>query len=313
MTDPDDTTRSRPRRTGALSLTAAAGAAVLVAGAAIEMATGLLDGAVADTRREVRILLNLPKQWDVADRLPSAAGRAVVPCPTGRDPVVLAIGGQSNAANTNSSVAVRAPSAEVVTFHEGRCYASAEPMLGATGGRGSLWPALGDRLAAERGRPVVLLNGAVGGTEFTDWLDRRSGYLDALEARIAQAASRGFAPDLILWHQGETDAVVSSGYRENLGKLQRLTGELLDAAPGARLYLFRTSRCRRGQGGRPVEAMTRAQTHVAEADARIVAGMDTDALGDDFRWDGCHFNGRAREAIVEEVASDLLGLLDERG
>lgn len=314
MADGDrDRGRSEGGGAGAPAAAVLGALVVLVVGAVIEASTGVVDGTVDRTRREARILLNLPKDWDAARRLPSAEGREPAPCPADRDPVVIVVGGQSNAANTNSSFAERAPSDEVVTFLDGACYRASEPMLGATGRGGSLWPALGDRLAAALGRPVVFLNAAVGGTEFSDWLDRRSGYLDALEGRIAAAAGAGLAPDLVLWHQGETDAAVSSGRAESVGKLTRLTDALLEAAPGAPLYLFRTSRCRRGDSGEPVPMMTAAQTEVAHARPEIVPGMDTDALGDDFRWDGCHFNGRAREVVVEEVTADLLGLLRAPG
>ena len=285
----------------------ALGAAI---GAAVEMRTRLASELAAEARRGVRVALDLPKDWDASDRLPAADGAAAVPCPAERDPIVIATGGQSNAANTNSGADEREPSPDVLTFHEGACHLAASPMLGATGGRGSLWPALGDALAARTGRPVVFVNGAVGGTEFTDWLDPRSGYLAALEDRIAGAAAAGMAPDLLLWHQGETDAAVSSGAEESEAKLTALTAALLEAAPGATVYLFRASRCRRGEeGGEPVPFLTEAQTHVAEADPRIVAGMDTDALGDDFRWDGCHFNSAGREAIVKAVAPELAALL----
>ena len=81
---------------------------------------------------------------------------------------MVVVGGQSNAANSNSSLGGRELRRDVLAFHEGACAPAASPMPGATGYGGSLWPELGDALADGSGRPVVLLVGAVGGTEFSD-------------------------------------------------------------------------------------------------------------------------------------------------
>lgn len=285
----------------------ALGCAALLAATAAEMRADALSDALAFAKRTTRVTLDLPKHWVPEGRFPDMAGREVVPCPGPvDDPLVVVAGGQSNAANSNSALDDREPRADVLAFHDGACTRAASPMPGATGVRGSLWPALGDALADGEGRPVVLIVGAVGGTEFSDWLDPRSGYLPTLAGRIEAARARGLSPDVLLWHQGETDAAVSSGRSESEVKLARLADRLLAAAPEASLYLFRTSRCRRGDLGEPVPFMIEAQTAVAEAHPRIHPGMDTDALGDDFRWDGCHFNSLGRTAIVEEVSADLM-------
>jgi hypothetical protein len=53
----------------------------------------------------------------------------------------------------------------------------------------------------------------------------------------------------------------------------------------------------------------RVQTEVAEENDRIVAGMDTDILGNDYRWDMCHLNSLGRAAIIEQIVPELAGLL----
>lgn len=284
---------------------------VLALGLAVATQTRFGSNLWSDLKRDVRVALDLPKDWTGLERRPSPEGREVVECP--RDALVIGVGGQSNAGNSNPEPDPREPSPKVLSFHQGACTIARSPLLGSSGTGSSVWPALGDALAAETGRTVVLVAGAVGGTEFTDWLDRRSGYLDAFEAGLRGAAEAGLPPRMVLWHQGETDAVVSSGVEESTKKLTALTDALLEAAPEATLYLFRASRCRRGEeGGEPVPFLVEAQTRVAEASDRIVLGMDTDVLGEDHRWDGCHFNFVGREAIARQVSKDLVALLDEK-
>ncbi|PZR00293.1 MAG: hypothetical protein DI533_06840 [Cereibacter sphaeroides] len=73
------------------------------------------------------------------------------------------------------------------------------------------------------------------------------------------------------------------------------------------LYLFRASRCDRACGSAHLRT---AQTAVAAANPRIVAGMNTDNLGYDYRWDACHFNDEGRAAILAEVVPAIAMLIE---
>ena len=260
-------------------------------------------------KRHVRERLGLEKRWmQPARRDPGDRDRA--DCPAPDEALVLVTGGQSNAANTNSSLSRVPAGRPVFTWYRGACWRTRDPVLGAGGRGGSLWPDLGARLSAALDRPVILLNGAIGGTQVADWVDRRSGYLDNLEGAMADIRDAGYRVDWILWHQGETDAAVIESRAPFETALTELTQELEQAAPEALIYMFRASRCGRRGGpdsdkGRMV---TGAQTAVAGADPRVVAGMDTDVLGPDFRRDGCHFNGFARDRVNAVVLRDLVAL-----
>ncbi|MEM7645023.1 MAG: sialate O-acetylesterase [Pseudomonadota bacterium] len=293
--------------------------AVLLVGAGV--AAGLLLALEAPGLRqtyiqakyELRETLGLEKSWA---RLPSAAqaeGRETVDCPDPAETLVVVTGGQSNAANVIPAPAQAGPEATV--WFDGACYPAADPVLGATGGQGSLWPPLADRLAAGADAPVLLINGAVGGTQVGDWVDDRSGYYSALAGRIATARDAGYEPRLILWHQGETDAAVERDMERFRGRLDALTADLLAEMPAAQLYLFRTTKCIGPVRADGVPAIRDVQSAVAEGNDRIVPGMDTDELGRDFRWDTCHFNSLGRREIVERVAGDLLDLveMEEKG
>lgn len=286
-------------------------AASLVAAFALGVVAGVLvpalEAAVIEARREVRVALGLPKQWRVVPTSPQAAEREAVPCPAPGEAVVVVTGGQSNAANTNSRLTAAAPDAPVWTFWQGACYRTEDPVLGATAWGGSLWPAFGEALHEALGRPVLFVHGAIGGTQVSDWLDERSGYLAALTGRIEAARAAGHEPDWVLWHQGETDAAVHTAMEPFRDELARLAEAVLEAAPEAQLYMFQASKCigpRRAEG---VAHIREAQAAVAHAHDRIQLGMNTDELGDDLRWDTCHFNSMGREAVVPRVVGNLVG------
>lgn len=257
----------------------------------------------------VREGLGLQKDWVALPGPDQAEGRKPVACPDPLRAVVLVTGGQSNASNAVPVLADTPPPDEVVVWFDGRCWPAADPVLGATGADGSLWPPLAAEVAAELDRPVLLVNGAIGGTQVGDWLDPRSGYRAALMGRVQEAQAAGFEPDLVLWHQGETDA----GAERDMARVERRFGDLADGLlvgmPEARLYLFRASKCIGANRAEGVAGIRDAQTAVAESRDRVVPGMDTDALGNDFRWDTCHFNSLGRAAIVNEVAPEVADLL----
>jgi lysophospholipase L1-like esterase len=186
-------------------------------------------------------------------------------------------------------------------------------VLGASDLRGSLWAALAQRLSLRIQRPVVVIAVARGSTTFADWLDPQSGHLRALAVQAQAAAELGLPPNLILWHQGENDAASVDRLAAARAELTRLIDALFEnahSAPDARLMLYRVSICRQNPEGNP--AFAKMQSEIASADSRILLGPDTDRWGKRFRHDGCHFNARGRDAVVEETLHSLGPWLDQR-
>ncbi len=131
-------------------------------------------------------------------------GKTEIPCPDPARAIVLVGLGEGLLANGASNLS-RPDTNQVVNLFEGRCYRLSDPVLGATGETGSLWPQLATRLAEETGRPVAVLALAVHDTSILDWTgpdSRATAY--ALE-QIAAARVNGFRPTALLWSQGRSD------------------------------------------------------------------------------------------------------------
>ncbi len=156
---------------------------------------------------------------------------------------------------------------------------------------------------------MLFINGAVGGSQIGDWVDTRSGYYDALVGRVSEAHDSGYVPQLIMWHQGETDAAVE----RDMERVEHRFGVLADMLhadlPEASIYLFRASKCIGNGRENGVQGITDAQTRAAEQRDWVVPGMNTDELGNDFRWDTCHFNSLARSEILKRVIPEISALL----
>jgi hypothetical protein len=264
---------------------------------------------LTDARRTVRVTLGLPKIW-VREYNVDLTGHTRLPCPTG-DPIVIVTGGQSNAANSFDPVTDATPVKNAYMFFDGHCFALRSPVLGATSTRDSLWPRLGAELVATTRRPVVFINGAVGGSQLGDWLDDRSLYRQWLLERVRGAAALGMTPDLILWIQGETDAatrIKPSLYVDQMRELIRRFGQ--ESPSGhAKWVLYRSTRC----GERPNNGadMERALTEFTDESSndRIHAGPRASSLDNRFRRDQCHFNSRGRDWLVDETMKVIVPLI----
>ncbi len=288
-----------------------AAAATLLAAVAAGAVWGFSSSWPEDTYKNVKFAVReaagLPKFWQP---VPGMTGNHVkVPCPNAADTLVIATGGQSNAANSNTSLSGTTPDQHAYDWYAGACYIAQDPVPGASGTMGSLWPTIGADLARRLNRPVLMIHGAIGGSQVADWLDPRSGYYAGLGSQIDGARAAGFEPSLVIWHQGETDASRNPTLDDIAFDFGGLTDRLLTDLPTARMYLFQASKCTGHIRRHGLPAVRDAQRLVAESRSRVVAGLDTDALGDDYRWDSCHFNSLGRDAIRKQLVPELAALL----
>ncbi len=209
-----------------------------------------------------------------------------IECPAGPPsaaPVVLLILGQSNAANYGET---RGRSTSGALWFDGRCYGVADPLAGGSGRGGSIWSRL-PTLARERSskRELVLVVHAADATRIADWIAR-----DAISRRLAEVVTairaHNLAISAVLWQQGEADAQAGTDADSYAAGLTTLVQGLRDQGIAAPVLLARSTRCRSGGS----DAVRGAMARVAQGDAGVLLGPDTDSLGDAFRFDGCHFN-----------------------
>jgi hypothetical protein len=207
-----------------------------------------------------------------------------VTCP--KDPLVLLVTGQSNAANYGSSRAAAAG----FTFFRGSCYPASDPLPGSSGTRGSMWTRLIPLLHTDR--PILLVPVAIGSTRIEEW--GPGGMLnDMLVMAVNRLHDQGLKPDFVLVVQGESDATVGTlpaDYR-------RFAAEFLKSLPGRR-YMALASRCKYG----PNQGIRAAQLG-AIADAGAMRGPDLDAVT--ARQDGCHFDDEGLRSAAQAWANVL--------
>lgn len=237
-------------------------------------------------------------------RYADTTGRSAAPCP--RDAIVVLAIGQSNAANHLAVAPAPIESPQTFNFHAGRCYRLADPVLGATGTGGSLWPLFADKLsAATGGKAVVMITVAVGGATVDQWLRRPTEFVRHGEQQLAAARAQSLSATLVIWHQGESDGHAGTSASHYGDDLEALIARVR-AEPGMAAVpwiVFQASRCGQRSGGSA--AVRAGQAAVAARVGAIHLAMDTDTLGDGMRTDGCHFNDNGRRVIAAHLV-DLI-------
>lgn len=227
---------------------------------------------------------------------------------------VFITAGQSNAANWGEP-RQQTITGMVAAFDGSAWHPAIDPMPVCDGQMGSIWPLLGDRLAAELKMPVGFLCLGVGGSEITMWTPEN--YRNQIKGKQNYGRFEKYNPLLkpygcraLLWHQGESDRMVRqdvyyndlkstiAGFKKDFGDIPWLVATVgncwMDPKYGAG--------CRAAQ-----------QQVVAEGLAR--RGPDTDVIGKEFRLKegkSSHFNqqglethaGLWREAINEELLNE---------
>ncbi len=224
-------------------------------------------------------------------QLVAYSGKALVPAPqqSNKGMVVFAFG-QSNSANHGGE---RHTGGDHVTnFYDGKYYAGADPLLGASGIAGSPWVRAAN-LLVEGGvaDQVVLHTAGIGSTSIAHW--RQGGRLyGMLEARL-MAVPKDMPITHFLWHQGESDnpAVNRPGfqqYHQGMTEIIQLTKRHF---PNSRFYVATATRT--------IDAPVSPDLQAVQASLLLIpgvfAGPDTDTIGADYRHDGTHLSGRGLE------------------
>ncbi|WP_408640902.1 sialate O-acetylesterase [Sphingomonas horti] len=196
--------------------------------------------------------------------------------------MVVALLGQSNAANyaEHRSAAV---DPRISVFYHGKCYEARDPLLGATGFRGSVWPTFAKTIVKSgKFDQVVLVPAAIGGTPLVSWAPGGI-YWDRVVSRISGLRRAGLKVTHFLIGQGEREA--NSGEDGVVYKQHAVRLLLALRATGAEVYFATTGQCSGAQNNR-----IRFAQESARLETGTFAGPDMDLVGPEHRVRGCHLD-----------------------
>lgn len=226
--------------------------------------------------------------------------------PIGRQAVLL-IFGQSNGANSGEKRYACKHAVYNFNFFDGRCYKACDPLLGATENKGNFAGRLGDMLI-ESGLfdSVILVPISVGGSRAEEWTAGGARHR-RLQVAVKRVADAGLAFTHLLWHQGETNARHDPNPAIYAASLRNIRSALTAYGVTAPMYVAQATVC----NSAPNEGIRGAQRSVVCIEDGIYPGPDTDTIGVDQRFDGCHMSEagliRHAELWTETISSCLPG------
>ncbi len=207
-----------------------------------------------------------------------------------KQPFVILIAGQSNVANTVSSLSKSSPN--IYNFYDSALYHAQDPLLGATGKQGSLWIEVGEQLLAKTNySEVVIINIARNNSSISDWINNGE-FNNLIIQTHNSAVLYGLKPDVLLWGQGERDALDNmrkSDYQKMLTNFVNNTNKEAQSMP---IIISLSSRCFSNTENTNIR---HAQMETIKRFNFVFQGPDTDKLGTVYRYDDCHFNTQGKE------------------
>jgi Carbohydrate esterase, sialic acid-specific acetylesterase len=243
------------------------------------------DIVIGDSDSYERLDQNWGSIHDSAGRQPSPA---VIDGARIRTAVIISLG-QSNAGNHGSGRYFAKQRVDNFNLYDSGCYHAEDPLLGASGDGGNFATRLGDKLvAAGLFDRVILAPIAMGGTTVEQWAHEGM-FNRRIIVLIRRLYDAGLSADFILWHQGEGNPGIGDvdgrQYRKNLWEVVSTFRRYGVDAP---FFVSLATLC---GGPHPnAENIRAGQKGAVDAKSRIYLGPDTDTIGVEHRWDGCHFN-----------------------
>ncbi len=233
----------------------------------------------------------------VDERYSDVSEKQEIPCDTidMTNTMVALTFGQSNSANEGETR--YSPANPVYNFYEGKCFKAADPLLGATGDKGSVWTRLGDMLIDNRlYRGVIFVSIGVGGTSVSHW-DTDGDLFQRIVNMKHQLDKQNIQLTHLLWHQGEADGSIGTKKDEYKTMLTDMIDGIRRLGIDAPLYLAIATRCK----GPIVMEIHQAQLELVGERDDILMGANTDPISDmDDRYDFCHFSdsGLQKHALL---------------
>jgi hypothetical protein len=208
---------------------------------------------------------------------------------TSADPrnAILLTFGQSNSANFGEGRHTAGDNVVNFSLHDGKCYATEDPLLGADGDSGSVWGLLGDQLIASGAYDrVLVVPFGIGGTALREWTT--GGRLHPRVEHVAQRrALADIEPTHVLWHQGENDARDGTPSEDYIQQFAAMVESLRNYGISAPVFPAVASLCKNPGS----DTIRNAQRALPQRIRGVYPGPNTDSLSDmSDRFDYCHFS-----------------------
>jgi hypothetical protein len=208
---------------------------------------------------------------------------------------VYVTAGQSNSANFAQPR--QSAKDDRVVYFDGKGFVPAnDPIPGACGQAGSVWPLLGDLLVESQNVPVCFRSATLNWAEVKYWLPGTGLYANLVKC-VSQFGANGVRA--VLWHQGESDSGARTPTNVYYDRLKRVI-ESLNKDAGYEIPWFV---CQASFHPGPRQAfqlqVAKAQQQLWQDKVAWRGAVTDDLLGPEYRCDGVHFNQKGLNVFAQ--------------
>lgn len=217
--------------------------------------------------------------------------KKIVKCP--QNSKIILISGQSNSANFLKSF--KKYQNEHLNYFNGKCYNLSNPVLGAEGEMSSLIPAIASKINVSQ-KFIFLTSGwggmSVAGANSKDFITYNKEALDYLEKKDNILS-------FFVWIQGESDVGNSNHYYDDFTNMFDEITKDLKSKNNINLIITQTSRC----FSKIDPNLRKVQKKISLERDKSIEVINTDKLGNNYRYDDCHYNELGIKILSDQIAN----------
>ena len=235
----------------------------------------------------------------------STSFKHIVPCP--KEGIYVAYFGQSNHGNVIKRKKILDLSYKNVFVYDWRlgvCSKYKEPLAGVDGRAGGFGHVSFDTIYfLEKNynfsENIVFLGFSKGGTRAQDWV--RGSLTNKFNFFLKRLKKDNIEIDYILWHQGESEIKNANRYyyQNYIKDIQLIFKKFLATSNKTKIGMALVSVCNSEKS----KSLIKSQRLIIQGNNRVFLTLDTDNLGSNYRYDGCHFNSLGASVIGEKYAA----------
>ena len=235
----------------------------------------------------------------------STTFKHILPCP--KESINIVYLGQSNHGNIiEREKTFDLPYKNVFTYdwRLGVCSRYKEPLAGVDGRAGGFGHISSDTIYYLKknynfSKNLVVLGFSKGGTKAQDWA---SGKLaNKFDFFLKRLEKDDIDIDYVFWHQGESEDknAIRIYYQNYIKDIQLIFQKLLTTSSKTKIGMALVSVCNSEKS----KSLNKSQLSVIQGNSRVFLTLNTDDLGRDYRYDGCHFNALGASVIGKKYAA----------
>jgi len=219
--------------------------------------------------------------------------KKIIECP--QNSKIILISGQSNASNfLKSSKKYRN---KHLNYFRGKCYNLSNPVLGAEGEMSSLVPAIAAKLNSPE--KIIFITSGRGGMPISHANDENKVFINYNKKALDDLEKKNNILSFFVWIHGESDVGNSDHYLYNFNNMFNNIVKDLKNKNKIDLIITQTTRC----FNKDDPNLRKIQKKISMNRNKSIKIINTDELGNNYRYDKCHFNEMGIEILSNQISS----------